>query len=211
MPAQPDYTRRYTVEEYFALEEASDIRHEYYHGEIFPLDGPDGPEAKAGGTKRHNRLVQNCVVALRLALRGKGCDIFSENVRLAINEADHYNYPDVVVTCSPADRQDPRIVRYPSVIVEVLSASTEAHDRGWKFQQYQALPSLQHYVLVSQRRRLIEWYSRSDSGTWILASVRELDEAVTLSALDISLPVADLYENVETGPEEGPVLLRLPD
>ena len=149
MPTQPDYTRRYTVEEYFALEETSDIRHEYYHGEIFPLDTP---ESRAGGTKRHNLLVQNCGLALRTALRGRGCAIFAENVRVAVDENEHYNYPDVVVSCAPADKADPRTVHQPVLIIEVLSASTEARDRGWKFQQYQQLASLQHYLLISQKR-----------------------------------------------------------
>jgi Uma2 family endonuclease len=211
MPAQPDYTRRYTVEEYFALEEASNIRHEYYHGEIFPLDGPNGPEGMAGGTKRHNRLVQNCVVALRNALRGRGCDIYSENVRVAVDEAAHYNYPDIVVSCDALDKQDLRTVHSPSIIVEVLSSSTEAHDRGWKFQQYQLIPSLQHYVLISQRRQLVEWFTRNTDGTWTLASVREAPEWVELEALHVRLAVGDIYEEVETGPDTETTLRRLPD
>lgn len=207
MPTQPDYARRYTVEEYFALEDTSDIRHEFYHGEIFPLDSP---ENMAGGTKRHNLLIQNCVVALRGALRGRGCSVFAENVRTAVDENQHYNYPDVVVSCAPTDN-DPRTVHHPVLIVEVLSASTEARDRGWKFQQYQQLPSLQHYVLVSQRRQLVECYTRHEDNTWLLSSVRELGQEVEITALQVKLAVAAIYEDVQTGPEEGPALLRLPD
>jgi len=207
MPTQPDYTRRYTVEEYFALEETSDVRHEYYHGDIFPLDGP---QSRAGGTKRHNLLIQNCVVALRRALRGRGCSIFAENVRVAVDENQHYNYPDVVVSCAPTDT-DPRTVHQPVLIIEVLSASTEARDRGWKFQQYQQLSSLQHYVLVSQRRQLVECYTRNEDDSWVLTSVRELPQAVGLAALQIQLGVAAIYEEVETGSEDDPALLRLPD
>ncbi|WP_019948100.1 Uma2 family endonuclease [Hymenobacter aerophilus] len=207
MPTQPDYARRYTVEEYFALEDTSDIRHEFYHGEIFPLDSP---ENMAGGTKRHNMLIQNCVVALRGALRGRGCSVFAENVRTAVDENQHYNYPDVVVSCAPTDN-DPRTVHHPVLIVEVLSASTEARDRGWRFQQYQQLPSLQHYVLVSQRRQLVECYTRHEDNTWLLSSVRELGQEVEITALQVKLAVAAIYEDVQTGPEEGPALLRLPD
>ena len=207
MPTQPDYTRRYTVEEYFALEEASDIRHEYYHGEIFPLDTP---ENKAGGTKKHNLLTQNCVVALRNALRGRGCSVFAENVRVAVNEDKHYNYPDVVVSCSPTDT-DPRTVFQPVLIIEVLSASTEARDRGWKFQQYQQIASLQHYILVSQRRQLVECYTRNDDNSWTLTSAREGQQVVELAALQVQLLVAAIYEDIETGLDEDNQLLRLPD
>ena len=207
MPTQPDYTRRYTVAEYFALEAAADIRVEYYHGEIFPLDTP---ENRAGGTKRHNLLIQNCVVALRGALRGRGCAVFAENVRMAVDENQYYNYPDVVVSCSPTDN-DPRTVHQPVLIIEVLSDSTEARDRGWKFQQYQQIASLQHYVLVSQRRRLVECYTRHEGGTWLLTSVRDLEQVLELTALQVELTVAAIYEDVETGSEDGPPLLRLPD
>jgi len=133
MSIQPDYTRHYTVEEYFALEEASDIRHEYYHGEVFPMDGP---EAMVGATFAHNTIKQNCVIALRLGLRGKGCRVFDENVRLCINTDDHFTYPDVMVTCAPEDQLETRVVQHPSLLIEVLSDSTELRDRSWKLQQY---------------------------------------------------------------------------
>ncbi|MFD2784067.1 Uma2 family endonuclease [Hymenobacter rubripertinctus] len=207
MPTQPHDTRRYTVEEYLALEEASDVRYEFYHGEIFPLDTLT---SRAGGTKRHNLLIQNCVAALRRSLKGRGCSVFAENVRMAVDENQHYNYPDVVVGCDPTDN-DPRTVYRPVLIIEVLSASTEARDRGWKFQQYQLVSSLQHYVLVSQRRRLVECYTRTEGGTWLLTSVREPEHTVPLTALQVELTVTAIYEDVETGPEEGSALLRLPD
>lgn len=207
MPTQPDYARRYTVEEYFALEEASDSRYEFYHGEVFPLDEPT---SRAGGTKRHNLLIQNLVVALRGALRGRGCSVFAENVRVAVAEGQQYSYPDVVVSCAITD-DDPRTVYEPVLIVEVLSASTEARDRGWKFQQYQQIASLQHYVLVSQRRQLVECYTRHADTDWLLTSVREWTQVVELAALGVSLPLSALYEEVATGPEDDTSLLRLPD
>ena len=207
MPTQPDYTRRYTVEEYFALEEASDIRHDYYHSEIFPLDTP---ESRAGGTKRHNLLVQNCVLALRTALRGRGCAVFAENVRVAMDEHEHYNYPDVIVSCAPTDN-DPRTVYEPVLVIEVLSTSTETRDRGWKWQQYQRLASLQHYLLVSQKRQLVECYTRNADDSWTLTSVREPAQQAKLPALSIQLFVAAIYEEVATGFEDDAFLLHLPD
>ena len=129
--AQSIYQRRYTVEEYFAFEEQSDIRHEYYHGEIFPLQAPESPEAKSGATKAHNKLINNIVFGIRQQLGERECEVFSENVRLAVEAGQYYNYPDVVVSCDPDD-DDPRTVHRPVFIVEVLSRSTEAHDRAGK-------------------------------------------------------------------------------
>lgn len=203
-PAETIYQRRYTVEEYFALEEQSDIRHEYYHGEIFPMDG-FGPEAMAGATFAHNTIKQNCVMALRQGLRGSGCRVFDENVRLDIAGDDHFTYPDVLVTCHAADRRETRIIRHPGLIIEVLSHSTEARDRGWKFQQYQRLPDLQQYVLVAQNRVLVESYVRTDHGTWELTTLRQPTDTLDLVALTLRMPLVAIYEEVELPP------LRLAD
>ncbi|MDO7876465.1 Uma2 family endonuclease [Hymenobacter sp. ASUV-10] len=201
MSAAQPAPRRYTVDEYFALEEQSDIRHEYYHGEIFPLDDP---AAKAGGTKAHNHLVQNCAFALKLGLRGRSCEVFAENVRLAVDEGQHYNYPDVVVSCDPTD-DDPRIIHRPVLIVEVLSKSTEARDRGWKFEQYQQLPSLQQYVLISQNRISVDSFTRTPAGSWELRPLRQLTDTLRVPSLGLEISVADLYENMDLPP------LRLAD
>ncbi len=199
--AQPTYQRRYTIEEYFALEEQLDIRHEYYYGELFPLDEP---AAMAGGTRAHNTLIQNCAFNLRTELRGRGCEIYAENVRLAIEQGAHYSYPDVMVNCDPRD-DDPRTVHAPVLIVEVLSKSTEARDRGWKFEQCQLIPSLQQYVLVSQYRILVDSFVRTDHGTWELTSLRKLTDILLLSPLQCQLSLAAIYESITVPP------LRLTD
>lgn len=191
--------RHYTVEEYFALEEQSDIRHEYYHGEIFPLDGLGSPEGMAGGTKRHNRLIQNCTFALRLGLRGRPCDIFAENVRLAMPDGQHFNYPDVVVSCDPSD-DDPRTVRSPVLILEVLSKSTEARDRGWKFEQYQLISTLEQYVLISQYRMLVDSFVRTNHGTWELTTLRQPTDMLVLPAIGVEVELAIIYESITLGP-----------
>ena len=198
-PDNSIYQRRYTVEEYFALEEQSDIRHEYYHGEVFPVDGL-GPEAMAGATFAHNTLKQNCVMALRQGLRGSGCRVFDENVRLTVADGDFFTYPDMLVTCHPADRTETRTVRHPGLIVEVLSGSTEGRDRGWKFQQYQRLPELQQYVLVSQNRVLVESFVRTNHGTWELTTLRQLGDVLVLLALQLRVPLAAIYEDVDLPP-----------
>lgn len=202
--AQPIYQRHYTVTEYFALEEQSQSRHEYYHGEIFPLDGPASAEGMAGGTKQHNRLIQNCAFGLRTGLRGRDCEIYAENVRLALAAGEHYNYPDVMVSCDPLD-DDPRTVHSSVLVMEVLSKSTEARDRGWKFEQCQLIPSLQQYVLVSQYRVLVDSFVRTDHGTWELTSFRKLTDVLPLPALQAELSLADIYEGIPIPP------LRLAD
>ena len=197
--AHPDAPRRYSVEEYFTLETQSDVRHEYYCGEIFALDALGSPEGMAGGTKRHNRLIQNCAFALRMGLRDRKCEIFAENVRLAIAEGQHYNYPDVMVSCDPAD-DDPRTVHTPVLIIEVLSKNTEARDRGWKFEQYQLIASLQQYVLVSQHRLLVDSFVRTGRGTWELTTLREPNDVLELPALGTAVALAAIYENISLGP-----------
>lgn len=192
----------YTIEEYLSLEEASDIRHEYYYGEIVPLDGP---AAMAGATFAHNTIKQNCVMALRQGLRGSGCRVFDENVRLSIEQDRQFTYPDVMVTCHPDDQRETRIARHPSLIMEVLSASTEAHDRGWKFQQYQRLPELQQYVLISQNQVLVESYLRDSENIWKLTTLRDLTDSLLLSSLSLSIAVEAIYEEIEISP------LRLAD
>lgn len=199
--AQSIYQRRYTVKEYFALEEQSAIRHEYFHGEIFPLDGP---EDMAGGTKQHNRLIQNCTFGLRTGIKERGCEIYAENVRLALAAGEHYNYPDVVVSCDLRD-DDPRTVHSPVLIMEVLSRSTEARDRGWKFEQCQLIPSLQQYVLVSQYRILVDSFVRTDHGTWELTSFRKLTDVLPLPTLQSQLSLTEIYEGINIPP------LRLAD
>jgi Uma2 family endonuclease len=200
--AQSIYQRRYTVEEYFAFEEQSDIRHEYYHGEIFPLDGP---AAMAGATFAHNTIKQNCVMALRHGLRGSGCRVFDENVRLGIEQDKQFTYPDVMVTCHSDDQRETRIARHPNLLIEVLSTSTEAHDRGWKFQQYQLLPELRQYVLISQRQVLVESYLRDTANEWKLTTLRQLSDELFIPSLQLRIEVAAIYEDVEVSP------LRLAD
>lgn len=202
--AQSIYQRRYTVEEYFALEEQSGTRHEFFQGEVFPLDGPESKEAKSGATKAHNKLINNVVFSLRQQLGERECEVFSESVRLVVEAGLYYNYPDIVVSCDPDD-DDPRTINRPIFIAEVLSRSTEAHDRGWKAEQYRQLTSLQQYVLITQTRLLVESYTRISSDTWQLISYRQLTDTLPVPALGLEIPLADIYKKLHIPP------LRLAD
>lgn len=178
--------RRYTPEEYFALEENSEVRHEYSEGEVF---------AMAGASKSHNLLAQNLAAGLRVALRGKGCQTFIEDVRLVIKENVHYVYPDVLVTCDPADRHDAYLVRHPVLIAEILSPSTADYDRTEKFANYQKIPSLRHHLLISQTSWAVEWFRRNEAGQWIHSLLLEPAAVLTIPDLGLTLPLRELYED----------------
>ena len=179
-------TKRYTVAEYMALEMRSDFRHEFFEGEVF---------AMAGASIRHNTLVLNCAVALRNGLRGKPCRVFVESVQFAVEQGRYYNYPDVAVTCAPADLLAERTIESPVLLIEVLSKSTANRDRSWKFNQYKQLPSLQHYLLVSQTTCLVEWYRREESGVWSFTPLTLFTDELFIPELGTTLCLQDIYED----------------
>ena len=185
--------RRYTTKEYFALEEKGEIRHEFFEGEVF---------AMVGESIAHNIIAQNFVLALRPALRGKNCQVIMETVQLAVEANRHYTDPDpdIVVSCDQQDRQGSRRRHHPVLIVEVLSPSTEAYDRGLKFNQYKKLPSLRHYLLVSQKTWLVEWYQLSEHGVWGHTALAEAADAVIIPELNLTLALEQIYEEAGVAP-----------
>ena len=183
--------RRYSVEEYFALEEQSEVKHDFFDGEIF---------ARTGADIAHNLIGLNFAASFRQALRGQPCKVLMEGVQLAVQEGRHYTYPDVMITCDPIDQQAKRIVKAPILLIEVLSPSTAEYDRGRKFNQYKQLPSLQHYLLVSQTSWLVEWYRREANNIWSITALVEADDALLIPDLNISLTVAEIYEGTDIAP-----------
>ncbi|MFD2717972.1 Uma2 family endonuclease [Hymenobacter monticola] len=183
--------RRYTVEEYLAMEEKSEVRHEFFEGEIF---------AMAGADISHNLIGVNLVSAFKQSLRGKSCRALMEGVQLAVQEGRHYTYPDVMITCDAADQQAKRIVKAPVLLIEILSPSTSEYDRGRKFNQYKQLPSLQHYLLVSQTSWLVEWYRREPGNIWSFTPLVEAEDALFIPDLNINLTVAEIYEGTDVAP-----------
>ncbi|MDQ2769938.1 MAG: Uma2 family endonuclease [Bacteroidota bacterium] len=181
----------YTAEEYFALEAQSDVRHEFFEGEVF---------AMAGESIAHNTIAQNFVLALRPALRGKTCRVQMEGIQLAVEANRHYTYPDIVVSCDPDDQRESRRLHHPLLIVEVLSPSTEAYDRGLKFNQYKKLTSLRHYLLVSQKTWLVEWYQLSEHGLWGHTALAEAADAVVIPELNLTLTLVQIYEEAGVVP-----------
>ena len=188
---QAEHKAPYTVAEYLALEAQSEVRHEYFEGEIF---------AMAGESVAHNVLTGNIYTACRQALRGKGCRVVMEGVQLAVKENRHYTYPDVMVSCDPADQREARTLRSPVLLVEVLSPSTAAYDRALKFNSYKELESLRHYLLVSQHYWLIEWYRREADNKWVHAALTEATDIVEIPELSLTFTLAQVYEEAGVAP-----------
>jgi Uma2 family endonuclease len=148
-----------TVDEYLAWERDQPVRHEFFHGEVF---------AMAGGSMRHNALCASVIEALRAPLRGR-CVVLTSDQRVVAVRHDRYVYPDVSVVCGPAlvEPSTSDVLANPTIIVEVLSSSTEQHDRGLKWEGYQRIESLTDYVLVSQAEPRIEHFRRDRTRTWL--------------------------------------------
>lgn len=172
--------------EYFALERAEDRRYEYLAGEVF---------AMAGGSERHALISANTVVGLSNATRRLPCRVYGADMKLYIASHDHFCYPDVMLLCAAGVRHED-YVEQPTLIVEVLSPSTEAYDRGLKFEHYRGIEALQHYLLLDQDRMHAELYTRSD-GAWLLTETGGEAGLVRLGALGIQLALAELYRQVE--------------
>jgi len=190
MTLTPSPPQTETTAAYFALDVASDLRHEYRNGEIIPM---------TGGTPAHNEISANLVFLLKGALRKQPYSIFVADQRLWIPEPDDYAYPDVMVTPRPAALKPGRrdTVLNPIVLAEVLSGSTEKYDRGNKFQAYRTIPTFQDYLLIAQEKPQVEQYIKKGENQWLLMEHRGLSAVFTLQSLGISLSLADLYEAIE--------------
>ena len=184
--------------DYLLLEEHATTKHEYLDGVIYDWQG-GGPKAMAGGSKDHNRVSVNICLTLLSQLKGRSCDVFIANVRVVATDDSAYFYPDVVVSCSAADKANPLAVKEPVVVVEVLSLSTELFDRGDKFKTYRAFDSLEAYVLISPEHRTVEVFTRSNGWTALPdgASARLLgEEVLQLDALGLQLLASDVFDGL---------------
>ena len=174
-----------TVQEYFALERTSDVRHEYVDGEIL---------AMAGETPTHNVIAGNLYYRLRVAFETRQCDAYIENVRTRVSPTQ-YRYPDIAALCGEArfDQEKPPSLLNPQVIFEVLSPSTEGSDRDEKFTEYQQLSAVTDYILVAQDRVEVTHYTRQSARQWMVIIYVDLSDVLSLRSLEVSLTVADVY------------------
>lgn len=187
--------KRWTAAEYLALERASEEKHEYFAGEIYLM---------SGASRKHNLITLNLVTSLNVQLRDRACEVYASAMRVRIPAANSYTYPDVVVVCGDASFEDDELdtLLNPTVLVEVLSPSTEQYDRSKKFQQYRTLPSLQVYLLVSQDSLHIEQYTRQENRQWLFSEALGLDSQLELPTIGCTLILSDIYNKVTFDSEE---------
>lgn len=176
-----------TAAEFLAWDAGQTIRHEFVRGEVFMM---------AGGEDRNNTVAGNVYIALRQHLRGGPCRVYASDVKLRVEAADCYFYPDVMVTCSAADLADRLIKREPVLVVEVLSPSTAAFDRGNKFADYRALPGLVEYLLIDVDRQRCELYRKGADGLWVLHP-GESGAGLELASVDLVISAQALWADLE--------------
>jgi len=177
-------------EQYLAQERRAEFKSEYVNGEIF---------AMAGAGREHNQISSNIVASLSAQLLDKPCSVYASDMKVKIDKAHKYTYPDIVSACDPQRFEDgfTDVLLNPSLIIEILSDSTEAYDRGLKFLHYQRLESLREYLLVSQKTCQVEKYERQADKLWVYSEFHDLGDIVTLNTLNCSIALNDIYRKVE--------------
>src|SRR3990172_3254645 len=185
----PPKKNRYTPQEYLAWERAAEVKSEYLRGELF---------AMSGASREHSLISSNLIGEVRGQLRETPCEVHGSDLRVKVSPTGLYTYPDVTIACGELQFEDQVLdtLLNPKVIFEVLSDSTEAYDRGKKFDHYRQIPSLSEYVLVSQAEPLIERYVRQPDGSWRFTVLKGLEAVLELETVPCRLKLADVYFKV---------------
>jgi Uma2 family endonuclease len=180
----------FTPDEYLALERQSEIRHEFLDGTVY---------AMSGESPAHSTICFNLAGILHSQLRGTNCRGFSPNMKVRPGEAGLYAYPDLSVVCGEPTFHDKYrdVLLNPFVIFEVLSRSTQTYDRGEKFERYKTIETLHYYVLVSQDRPRLEYFSRQPDGSWSHTELDGADAALTLDSINCRVRLADIYDRID--------------
>ncbi len=179
-----------TPEEYLEIERKAEFKSEYFDGEMF---------AMAGASRPHNRIVTNISRVLDTQLLERDCNVYSNDMRVKIEKLGKYTYPDVVVTCGKENLEkyeDLDTLLNPALIIEILSHSTEAQDRGKKFQHYQFIESLTEYLFISQDTCRVEQYVRQSAWTWTYREYHDIDDVVKLESIGCELALKEVYVKV---------------
>ncbi|MGA3015623.1 MAG: Uma2 family endonuclease [Bryobacteraceae bacterium] len=184
-----------TPEQYLEIERKAEFKSEYYQGEMF---------AMSGARFAHIQIVANAMRELGQQLRGRPCQPLSNDMRVRVTATGLYTYPDVVVVCGEPRFLDDTFdtLLNPTVIIEVLSESTEAYDRGQKFEQYRSLESLAEYMMISSQRVSVERYTRQPDGSWNFTAKASPEDSLDLKSVGCHLLLADLYEKIDFSPPE---------
>jgi Uma2 family endonuclease len=175
-----------TPAEYFTWEEKQLEKHEYIDGQVY---------AMSGGSKNHSLISVRFITLFSNHLEGGGCETGNSDLRVNIVETTNYTYPDVSVTCDERDKTTTQYITYPCLIVEVLSKSTEAYDRGGKFRMYRHNPVLQDYLLVSSTSIEMDLYQKTDNGEWVIINYKEGD-TIQLKSINLSFAIEQVYRGL---------------
>ncbi|MDQ3684127.1 MAG: Uma2 family endonuclease [Acidobacteriota bacterium] len=190
-----------TPEEYLAIERQAETRSEYFNGEMFPTNSVRREHdalGMTGASRRHNLIAGNIFAALHRQLSERPCEVYPSDMRVCISATGLYTYPDVVVVCGEPKLQDSYLdtLLNPVVIVEVLSGSTEAYDRGRKFEHYQQIESLREYILVAQGPYRVEQFVRQSAAQWLYSEARRPEDVIELGSIECELALKDVYAKV---------------
>ncbi|MDJ1176913.1 Uma2 family endonuclease [Roseofilum capinflatum] len=191
MIAANDNSPHFTPKEYFAWEEQQLEKYEYIEGHVY---------AMGGGSVNHGRIAIRLTALFEAHLEGSGCIPGNSDIKINMLETENYTYPDASVTCDDRDKNTPNFFTYPCLIVEVLSKSTEAYDRGGKFRMYRQNPALIDYLLVSSTQIAMDLYHKNDAGEWIILNYQEGD-TIELKSVNLSFPIEQVYRGLNLMPE----------
>ena len=183
-----------TPQEYLEIERKAEFKSEYFGGEMF---------AMAGASEVHSLICTNAIFLLMAQLRNRDCRVYGSDMRVKVSASGLYTYPDVSVVCGQRQMESSEldVLLNPIVIIEVLSPSTEAYDRGRKFEHYRSITTLQQYVLISADRIAIDVFTRDSAGRWLLSSSTIENPVLRLESIDCSLSLADVYSKTDLLPE----------
>ncbi len=183
-----------TPEDYLEFERKSEIKHEYFDGEIF---------AMSGAKRNHNKITTNLSGLVWQHLKGKNCESYANDMRVFVPETGLYTYPDLVVVCGEPQFQDDVFdtLLNSVLLIEVLSDSTESYDRGKKFQHYRSIESLQEYILVAQDEARIEKYIKTGDGFWLLSEAIGIDSEIEFSSIECRIRLAEVYDKIDFSDE----------
>lgn len=190
--------QHYTLEEYLELDAKSEARLEYWDGEIFDMSGV---------SEEHAEVEVNLIMQLGPRLRAKGCRIFPANVRIKVPSLPPYRYGDTSALCGQAKFEKiggVDVLTNPQLIIEVLSDSTEAYDRGHKFLHYKSIPSFTEYLLIAQQRPHVSQFIKEADNRWVQHEFKDLNDVINLVSLDCELALSDIYANVSFAPGNTP-------
>jgi len=179
-----------SAEEYFEIEEAAEYKSEYYHGEMFDM---------SGASHHHNIVAGNVFAGLHAFLRNSDCIPYTSDMKIQVDEAKHYAYPDVSVVCGNvefAHRRNDTIVN-PVLIIEVLSESTQDYDKGLKFKAYQNISSLKEYILIDQYSCSVEHFFKNTDGLWLSEKYEKPEDTLKLRSVDAELSLSEIYHRVK--------------